>query len=95
VVECQRLDNSVPGAEKIANNVYSNAYFGLTYLCAGLDPEYDGPPPSDSGHYYWHKLDLGALLREQAEQYFIALRMFFTLTPTANAMELLNYTNTI
>src|ERR1700730_18808052 len=36
----------------LANSVYSNQYFGLTYnLPPDWTEKYSGPPPSDSGYY--------------------------------------------
>src|SRR3984893_14788941 len=42
----------LPEGGKVANNVYSNQYFGLTYnLSPDWTEKYSGPPPSDSGYY--------------------------------------------
>jgi hypothetical protein len=42
----------LPEGGRVANNVYSNQYFGLTYaLSPDWTEKYTGPPPSDSGYY--------------------------------------------
>ncbi len=42
----------LPEGGRVANNVYSNQYFGLTYpLSPDWTEKYSGPPPSDSGYY--------------------------------------------
>src|SRR5258708_8908974 len=42
----------VPEGGRVANNVFSNQYFGLTYaLSPDWTEKFSGPPPSDSGYY--------------------------------------------
>jgi hypothetical protein len=42
----------VPEGATIANNVFGDPYFGMTYsLPPGWTEKYKGPPPSDSGRY--------------------------------------------
>src|SRR5258708_8629701 len=42
----------LPEGGRVANNVYNNQYFGLTYvLSPDWSEKYSGPPPSDSGYY--------------------------------------------
>jgi hypothetical protein len=43
---------ALPEGGTVTGNVYSNAYFGLTYaLSPDWTQKYDGPPPSDTGYY--------------------------------------------
>src|SRR6202011_1979213 len=42
----------LPEARKVANNVYENRYFGVSYrLPDDWSEPFSGPPPSDSGGY--------------------------------------------
>ncbi|MGB7753716.1 MAG: energy transducer TonB [Candidatus Acidiferrales bacterium] len=85
----------VPEGGKLANNIYSNSYFGLTYaLSPGWIEKYSGPPPSDSGYYVLAQIRpadtspgtiRGSIL-------IAAQDMFFTRTPAANALELIDFT---
>src|SRR5437016_5800973 len=46
------LVTPVPEGGRVANNVFSNQYFGFTYtLSPDWTQKYVGPPPSDSGYY--------------------------------------------
>jgi hypothetical protein len=84
----------LPEGGSIANNVYTNEYFGLSYP---LPPEwlqkFAGPPPSDSGRFVLAQI-------RPADTYKGATRgnisitaqdMFFTPLPTANALEVVKY----
>jgi hypothetical protein len=85
----------LPEDGTLANNVYSNQYFGLTY---GLSPDwtekYSGPPPSDSGYYVLAQLRPADTFKGTSRGSILitAQDMFFTLTPAKNALELTNYT---
>jgi hypothetical protein len=85
----------LPEGGSIANNVYTNEYFGLSYP---LPPEwlqkFQGPPPSDSGRFVLAQI-------RPADTYKAATRgnisitaqdMFFTPLPVANAREAVTYT---
>jgi hypothetical protein len=85
----------LPEGGNIANNVYTNEYFGLSYP---LPPEwhqkFEGPPPSDSGRFVLAQI-------RPADTYTGATRgnisitaqdMFFTPLPAANALEVVKYT---
>jgi hypothetical protein len=86
---------SLPEGGRVSNNIYSNAYFGLSYpLSPGWTEKYSGPPPSDSGYYVLAQIrpadastgtSTGSIL-------MAAQDLFFTLTPATNAFELINYT---
>jgi Gram-negative bacterial TonB protein C-terminal len=85
----------LPEGGSVANNIYTNQYFGLSYpMLSDWYEKYKGPPPSDSGYYVLAQLRpaekgngpiKGSIL-------IAAQDMFFTLLPAANAMELIKYT---
>jgi hypothetical protein len=78
----------------VANNVYSNPYFGLTYT---LSPDwlekYTGPPPSDSGYYVLAQIRPADTFKGAARGSILiaAQDLFFTLTPARNVLELMSY----
>jgi|SRR5580704_3395497 hypothetical protein len=86
---------SVPEGGRVSKNVYSNAYFGLTYpLSPDWIEKYSGPPPSDSGYYVLAQIrpaDTSAGT-SRGSILIAAQDLFFTLTPAENALELINYT---
>jgi hypothetical protein len=84
----------VPEDGSITNNVFSNAYFALTYpLPADWIEKYKGPPPSDSGRYVLAQFSPGGAFKGSARGTILitAQDMFFTPLPAANALELINY----
>jgi len=84
----------VPEGGRVANNVFSNRYFGFTYT---LSPDwtqmYVGPPPSDSGYYVLAQIRPADTFKGASRGSILiaAQDMFFTLTPAGNALELINY----
>ena len=84
----------LPEGGRVANNVYSNPYFGLTYT---LSPDwlekYTGPPPSDSGYYVLAQIRPADTFKGAARGSILiaAQDLFFTLTPTRNVLELMSY----
>src|SRR5882757_2776953 len=84
----------LPEDVTVANNVYSNQYFGLTY---GLSPDwtekYSGPPPSDSGYYVLAQLRPADTFKGTSRGSILiaAQDLFFTVAPASNAMELISY----
>jgi hypothetical protein len=85
----------LPEGGTLANNVYSNQYFGLTYkLPADWTEKYSGPPPSDSGYYVLAQLRPADTFKGTSRGSILiaAQDMFFTLTPAKSALELTNYT---
>jgi hypothetical protein len=85
----------VPEGGRLANNSYSNSYFGLTYtLAPGWIEKYSGPPPSDSGYYVLAQIRPADTSKETSRGSILiaAQDMFFTLTPAANALDLINFT---
>jgi hypothetical protein len=85
----------LPEGGRATKNVYSNAYFGLSYaLSRDWTEKYSGPPPSDSGYYVLAQIrpvdtssgtNRGSIL-------IAAQDLFFTLTPAGSAFDLINYT---
>jgi hypothetical protein len=84
----------LPEGGRVANNVYSNSYFGLTYpLSPDLTEKYSGPPPSDSGYYVLAQLRPANAFKgtSRGTVLIAAQDLFFALTPATNALELINY----
>src|SRR5882762_6822374 len=85
----------LPEGGTLANSVYINPYFGLTYnLPSDWTEKYSGPPPSDSGYYVLAQLRPADTFKGTSRGTILvaAQDMFFTLTPAKNALELTNYT---
>jgi hypothetical protein len=83
----------VPEGGRVSAGRYTNAYFRLSYvLPPGWTQAYDGPPPSESGHYVLAQItpaETGA--RSPGGSILITAQdLFFSLTPAANALELLS-----
>ena len=84
----------LPEGGNVANNVFTDKYFEMTYpIPADWAEKYKGPPPSDSGRYVlaqitpsetYKRPDRGTIL-------ITAQDMFFTPLPGANALDLVNY----
>src|SRR2546421_4427513 len=84
----------VPEGGRVANNAFSNQYFGLTYpLSPDWAQKYTGPPPSDSGYYVLAQIRPADAFKgtSRASILIAAQDLFFTLTPAGNALELINY----
>jgi len=84
----------VPEGGRVANNLFSNHYFGLTYtLSPDWTEKYSGPPPSDSGYYVLAQIRPTETSkgRSRGSILIAAQDLFFTLTPAATALELINY----
>ncbi|HYL83346.1 MAG TPA: hypothetical protein VE263_03855 [Candidatus Angelobacter sp.] len=84
----------IPEGGRIANHVYNNPYFGLTYaLSPDWTEKYSGPPPSDSGYYVLAQIrpadTFGGTSRGSI--LLTAQDLFFTLSPAGNALEMVNY----
>jgi hypothetical protein len=79
----------------VANNVYRNQYFGLTYaLSPDWTEKYSGPPPSDSGYYVLAQIMPATTFKGTSRGSILiaAQDLFFTLTTARNVLELINYT---
>jgi hypothetical protein len=84
----------VPEGGKVADGIFSDKYFGMTYtLPAGWTEKYKGPPPSDSGLYVLAQLrPTDTFTGAQGNILISAQDMFFTPLPASNARELIHYT---
>ena len=85
----------VPEGGTLAGSVYTNEYFGFTYaLPSGWIQKYSAPPPSDSGYYVLAQFRPAdtSTGTSPASIFITAQDLFFSLTPAANALELINYT---
>jgi len=84
----------VPEGGNVANEVFSDQYFGMTYpLPPDWTEKYEGPPPSDSGRYVLAQLSPADTFKGLARGSIsiTAQDMFFTPVPASNATELINY----
>lgn len=85
----------VPEAATVAQDVFRDPYFGITYaLPQDWTQEYEGPPPSETGHYVLAQIGPPSTRDgpTSASMLITAQDLFFTLLPTANALELNQYT---
>jgi hypothetical protein len=85
----------VPEGGRVAKNVYTNQYFGLTYTFSpDWTEKYSGPPPSDSGYYVLAQIRPADAFKGTSRGSILiaAQDLFFTLTPASNALELVNFT---
>ena len=85
----------LPEGGTLAENIYSNKYFGLTYaLAQAWTQKFTGPPPSDSGYYVLAQLGPADASKaaSRASILLAAQDLFFTLAPATNAFELIHYT---
>jgi hypothetical protein len=84
----------LPETGSIADNVYSNPYFGIAWkLRADWYQQYEGPPPSDRGRYVlaevipskaWKGAALGSVV-------ITAEDLFFTPMPVSDARQLIDF----
>lgn len=84
----------LPEGSSVADGVFRDRYFGITYpLPSNWIEKYKGPPPSDTGRYVLAQFSPADTFRGPAKASILitAQDMFFTTTPTANAAELINY----
>src|ERR1700733_15682619 len=84
----------VPEGGNVSNNVFRDAYFGMTYaLPKDWEEKYKGPPPSDSGRYVLAQIRPADTFKGPARGSILitAEDLFFTTLPAANALELTNY----
>lgn len=84
----------VPEGSVVTNNVFRDAYFGMTYaLPKDWIEKYKGPPPSESGRYVLAQISPGDTFKGSARGSILitADDMFFTTLPATNALELVNY----
>jgi len=84
----------VPEGGNVANNVFSDPYFGMTYpVPSDWREKFKGPPPSDSGRYVLAQITPGETFKGAARGTILitAQDMFFSPLPAANSLELVNY----
>jgi len=84
----------LPEGGRVANNVYSNPYFGLTYpLSSDWTEKFSGPPPSDSGYYVLAQIRPSDTYKGTSRGSILiaAQDLFFTLTPADNALGLITF----
>jgi hypothetical protein len=84
----------LPEGGAVKNNVFTDAYFGITYpLPPDWFEKYTPPPPSDSGSYVLTLISRPDTYKGEAKGsiQFTAQDMFFTPVPAANARQLVNY----
>jgi hypothetical protein len=83
----------VPEGGSVTNNVFNNAYFGISYaLPPGWEQKYEGPPPSDNGRYVLAQLrPVDSFKGVRASILISAEDMFFTPLPADNALQLVHY----
>jgi hypothetical protein len=85
----------LPEDATVAQDVFSDPYFGITYvLPQNWTQEYDGPPPSNSGRYVLAQIGPAKTKDDpdSASMLITAQDMFFTPLPATNARELIEYT---
>jgi len=84
----------VPEGGSVANNVFRDAYFGITYpLPKDWTEKYKGPPPSDTGRYVLAQIRPEVTFKGPARGTILitADDMFFSPPPATNAVQLINY----
>jgi len=89
-------DHSTPVPEDgaVAKNIYQNSYFGITYpLPSDWTEAYKGPPPTDSGSYVLAQLIPASSFKGPLKGTVLitAQDMFFSLTPTRSALDLIKF----
>jgi hypothetical protein len=85
----------LPEGGSVANNVFHDQYFGMTYpLPKDWIEKYKGPPPSDSGRYVLAQISPADTFKGPARGTILitAEDMFFTPLPARNTLEVVNYT---
>jgi Gram-negative bacterial TonB protein C-terminal len=85
----------LPEGGSVANNVYTNEYFGLSLpVPADFHEKYKGPPPSDSGYYSLVQLVPAESFQGPAKGSVLvtAQDLFFSLVPASDAAALVSYT---
>jgi hypothetical protein len=85
----------VPEGGNVADRVFSDPYFGMTYpVPQDWNEKYKGPPPSDSGRYVLAQLIPANTFKGPARGSILitAQDMFFTPVPASDATGLIDYT---
>jgi hypothetical protein len=84
----------LPEGGRLGAGFYQNDYFKLHVSFPGAwRQQYDGPPPSDSGHYVLALLQPpDSAARTRGTLQIAALDLFFTPSPAASALDLMRAT---
>jgi hypothetical protein len=83
----------LPETGTIAEKIYTNPYFGLTFAFpSDWHQKYAGPPPSDSGYYVLTQIEPSKSFKGPAGGSILvsAQDLFFGHTPVKSAVELVN-----
>jgi len=84
----------VPEGQSMVHNVFRDPYFGIAYsLPKNWVEQFEGPPPSDTGHYVLAQLEYPGTTSNSIGGTILitAQDMFFTPAPAQNALQLVNY----
>jgi hypothetical protein len=84
----------VPEGGTVANDTFTDPYFGISYpIPADWTEKFKGPPPSDEGRYVLLQLNPASSFTGPARGTILitAEDLFFTTLPANNAAELVNY----
>jgi hypothetical protein len=84
----------LPEGGKQIGAVYRSEYFGFAYTASrGWIERFEGPPPSDSGYYVLAQLEPAYSSQNSNRGHLMisAQDMFFTMSTSNNAIELLSY----
>lgn len=84
----------LPEGGTIAERVYTNKYFGISYpVPPGFVQKYTGPPPSDSGYYVLTQIEPSPEFKAASAGSILlsAQDMFFNLTPANTAFDLVKF----
>jgi hypothetical protein len=85
---------ALPEGGKQTGAIYRNEYFGFAYTASqGWIERFEGPPPSDSGYYVLAQLEAAFPSQNSNRGHLMisAQDMFFTMSTSNNAIELLSY----
>ncbi len=85
----------VPEGGSVTNNIFRDAYFGISYtLPQNWEEKYQGPPPSDGGRYVLAQLRPADSFKGARGSILISAEdMFFTPLPANNALQLIKYSS--
>jgi hypothetical protein len=84
----------IPESGSVANNIFSDKYFGMTYpLPADWTEKYKGPPPSETGRYVLAQIAPADTYKGSSRGNILvtAQDLFFTPLPAKSALDLVNY----
>ena len=86
-------ETAVPEGGRVANKVFLNQYFGLTYtLSPDWTERYTGPPPSVNGYYVLAQIRPADTFKGTSRGIILITAQDLFFTPAGNALELMNFT---